>query len=451
MSRIIKIKGIGVADPSLLTSVSNEQYAARLASLEAQGKAYWDDNAWFRNVGYHSDDCAWLRDAYESKFADNNGGRRPNTANDEDWGKLWELVSAEFRAIPRWTKKYTLIEHRFEARDGVATSDLMASACEAALRVSGLPRELVDGIHLASVSADHPQTPTMAPLVQQRLGIPNTDPEGYLRNISYIDGEAACCSFLVVLRASVAALRNGDCDSALVCGGDVMSRMTSKYSRTFGSLMGDHGGALHLAAEEGPAEEDAFPPGCFFGYLDGSKEDLIKAQAGGSRLSITPEMATNPFALSYLMRMKDGGGPVAEEVRRIVLPGEDFEAHRGTLVLGGLRRAFKRPIADRADFMEFLNKIDLIVLHQANGLMVTELEQVFRERFGYRGQFYDNIQRYANTTSAANLLCLFEAWQKGTLRKGMKVMIVAFGGGFTGMTCVLNWNLPDYADLARAA
>jgi 3-oxoacyl-[acyl-carrier-protein] synthase III len=445
--RIIRIKGIGVADKSLLRSVSNEDFAARLAEREPELRAYWFGSSWFRTIGYRSEGCRWLRETYEPKFAENNGGRLPDIGSDDDWAKLWEYVSAEVRAIPRWLAKTTRIRNRLEALPHVATTDLMASAGEYALKVSGLPREEVDGLFAASVSTDHPQTPPMSSLLQHKLRIPYVD-QGGLRNISYVDGEAACCSFLAVLRLAVSALRSGECRSALVFGGDVMSRMTSLWSRTFGSLMGDHAGALHLVAEEGPEAEDAFPVGrSFFGYLDGSQADLIKAHAGGSRMRTTPEMLTNPLDQSHLMRM-DGSG-VAAHVQGLLLPGDAFDQGRATLFIAGLRRAGCL-IETAEQFTAALNSLDLIVFHQANGAMVEEQENILRNRFRYSGEFFDNIATYANTTGAANLLCLYEAWVAGKLRKGMRVMVVAFGGGFTGMTCVLNWNLPNYVPVDGA-
>lgn len=437
MPRIIRIAGIGIAADELLRPVSNQEFANRLASREPELRDYWFNNQWFRKVGYFSNGVAWLRENYEPKFQEANG-HKPDITNDADWALLWELVREETQTTPEWIKKSTGIDQRFEALPGVATSDLAVSAAKAALKISGTSPDKINGVFIASVTTDHPQTPPMAPVIAYQLGIPLTDAEGYLRNIAFIDGEAACTSFLSVLRLAVSALRCGECDSALVMGADVMSRVTSPYSRAFSVVLGDHGIAVHLVVEDGPEGEDAFPPNCFFGFTDGSCADLIMTPAGGSRLAITPEMVACPFDQSHLMRMD--GPAVGDKVGQVVVPGRRFDESRATLLVGALRRA-GYSVANAEEFSAALNTIELIVFHQANNRLLEPRERELVKRFGYRGRFYDNIERFGNTTAAANGLCLYEAWQKGILKKGMRFMVVAFGGGFTGMTYIGRWTL----------
>ena len=48
-----------------------------------------------------------------------------------------------------------------------------------------------------------------------------------------------------------------------------------------------------------------------------------------------------------------------------------------------------------------------------------------------------NIQRYGNTTAATIPLCLWE-WEK-QLHKGDKIVLAAFGGGFTWGATLISW------------
>src|SRR5438876_978222 len=50
-----------------------------------------------------------------------------------------------------------------------------------------------------------------------------------------------------------------------------------------------------------------------------------------------------------------------------------------------------------------------------------------------------NIQRYGNTSAASVPIAICEAEATGRLRKGDKVLLVAFGGGFTWGASVLEW------------
>ena len=48
-----------------------------------------------------------------------------------------------------------------------------------------------------------------------------------------------------------------------------------------------------------------------------------------------------------------------------------------------------------------------------------------------------NIQRYGNTTAATIPLCLWD-WEK-QLHKGDKIVLAAFGGGFTWGATLVEW------------
>jgi 3-oxoacyl-[acyl-carrier-protein] synthase-3 len=51
----------------------------------------------------------------------------------------------------------------------------------------------------------------------------------------------------------------------------------------------------------------------------------------------------------------------------------------------------------------------------------------------------NNIERYGNTTAATLPSLLFEAEQSGRLQRGMKVVLAAFGAGFTWGCSVIDW------------
>jgi 3-oxoacyl-[acyl-carrier-protein] synthase-3 len=75
-----------------------------------------------------------------------------------------------------------------------------------------------------------------------------------------------------------------------------------------------------------------------------------------------------------------------------------------------------------------------LVPHQANMRII---EAVARRMGISRDQVMINIQRYGNTTAATIPLCLWE-WEE-RLRKGDKIILSAFGGGFTWGAIYLKW------------
>ena len=80
------------------------------------------------------------------------------------------------------------------------------------------------------------------------------------------------------------------------------------------------------------------------------------------------------------------------------------------------------------------NDIKWLVPHQANLRII----DATAERIGLpKEKVMINIQRYGNTTAATIPLCLWE-WEN-QLKKGDKLVLAAFGGGFTWGATLVEW------------
>jgi len=78
--------------------------------------------------------------------------------------------------------------------------------------------------------------------------------------------------------------------------------------------------------------------------------------------------------------------------------------------------------------------LNWLVPHQAN---LRIIEAVARRMGIKREQVMINIQKYGNTTDATIPLCLWE--YENQLNKGDKLILTAFGGGFTWGAIYLTW------------
>ncbi|MDO8506106.1 MAG: 3-oxoacyl-[acyl-carrier-protein] synthase III C-terminal domain-containing protein, partial [Candidatus Limnocylindria bacterium] len=74
--------------------------------------------------------------------------------------------------------------------------------------------------------------------------------------------------------------------------------------------------------------------------------------------------------------------------------------------------------------------------HQAN---LRIIEGVAKRLHFPMEKVFVNIQRYGNTSAASVPIAIAEAAASGRLRRGDKVLLVAFGGGFTWGASVLEW------------
>jgi 3-oxoacyl-[acyl-carrier-protein] synthase-3 len=103
---------------------------------------------------------------------------------------------------------------------------------------------------------------------------------------------------------------------------------------------------------------------------------------------------------------------------------------------------FKFAVSNMADIsVEMMKKHNIapedlawLVPHQANMRII---EAVARRMGILREQVMINIQQYGNTTAATIPLCLWE-WED-KLKKGDKIILSAFGGGFTWGAIYLKW------------
>ena len=75
-----------------------------------------------------------------------------------------------------------------------------------------------------------------------------------------------------------------------------------------------------------------------------------------------------------------------------------------------------------------LEDIDLIIPHQAN---IRILMSVARHMKVEMNRFYVNLDRFGNTSAASVPIALSQAKEEGRLQKGMKIILVGFGGGLT--------------------
>ena len=84
-----------------------------------------------------------------------------------------------------------------------------------------------------------------------------------------------------------------------------------------------------------------------------------------------------------------------------------------------------------------LEDVDLFVYHQANSRII----RAVGGRLGLDSRkVVDYVDRFANSSTATLPIALSVAGQEGRLRTGAKVLLAAFGGGFTWGATVVEWS-----------
>jgi 3-oxoacyl-[acyl-carrier-protein] synthase-3 len=80
--------------------------------------------------------------------------------------------------------------------------------------------------------------------------------------------------------------------------------------------------------------------------------------------------------------------------------------------------------------------IDLMIPHQAN---IRIIEATARRIKLPMNRVYVNIHKYGNTSAASIPIALDEALREGRINKGNKILLVAFGAGFTWGATLIEW------------
>jgi len=245
------------------------------------------------------------------------------------------------------------------------------------------PRDL-DLVVVATTTSDE-LMPNTAPLVAHRLGATRA---------GAFDVGSACTGFLSALAVGAAQIEAGRARTVVVIGADFMSRITDPTDRSTAAVFADGAGAVVLEQTAGPGRIGPIILGS-----DG---------AGADHIYVPRTDAT--------IRMR-GHETFREAVARLSLSTE--QAARAAEVR--------------------LDDIDLFVYHQANGRILSAVG----ERLGLPAErVVDCIGQYGNTSAATLPLALEFSVRQGLLQAGDRVLLGAFGAGFTWGATVIEWGRP---------
>jgi 3-oxoacyl-[acyl-carrier-protein] synthase-3 len=296
-----------------------------------------------------------------------------------------------------WITARTGIKERRILENG-ATSDLAANAALDLIEAHNINPDEIDLIIVATVTPDM-FFPATACLVQNKIGANNA--WGY-------DISAACSGFLFAYQTGCAFVESGQYKKVLVIGADKMSSITDYTDRNTCILFGDAGAAVLIE----PSEDKSLGLQDYILRIDGSGEESLYMSGGGSLNPPTHE--TVDKKMHYLFQ--DG------------------------------KAVFKVAVKGMADVSyELMQKNGLtgedvayLVPHQANMRIITATA----ERMGLsKDKVMINIEKYGNTTAATIPLCLVEYYREGKLKKGDKIILSAFGAGYTWGSSLVVWGI----------
>lgn len=296
-----------------------------------------------------------------------------------------------------WIRTRTGIEERRIMENG-ATSDMATKAVEDLLQSTNTSAEEIDAIIVATVTPDM-LFPATACLVQDNIGA---------KNAWGFDLSAACSGFLYALQTGAGLIEGGQFNKVVVVGADKMSSIVDYTDRNSCIIFGDAASAVLLE----PTDNLDFGIQDSVLVCDGSGRDKLYLKGGGSLNPATEETVKNK--MHYLFQ--DGKAVFKVAVKQMAEVSVQV-MERNNLT---------------ADDIAFL------VPHQANKRII----DATANRMGLdKDKVMINIQKYGNTTAATIPLCLTEFYRDGKVKKGDKLILSAFGGGYTFGSIYLVWSI----------
>jgi 3-oxoacyl-[acyl-carrier-protein] synthase-3 len=294
-----------------------------------------------------------------------------------------------------WIVTRTGIRERHIAKAEEASSDLAINAARKAMADARIDAKDIDLIVVGTATSDYP-FPSTATVVQNKIGA---------KNAAAFDVAGACSGFIYAVTVVQSMIIAGKARRALVIGVETLSRITDYTDRATCVLFGDGAGAVIMEACE-PGE--GILATCM--KSDGTYADLLYQPVGGSRTPLTEERIRNR---EQFIKMK-GDGLFKYAVKAMVDAGETV-----------LRDANVK-----------ISDIDFVIPHQANLRIIEGV----RSRLGVPPEkAIVNIDRIGNTSSASIPIAFCEAKDKGIIKRGDRILMVAFGGGLTWGAVLLKY------------
>ncbi|MBV9811034.1 MAG: beta-ketoacyl-ACP synthase 3 [Solirubrobacterales bacterium] len=281
-----------------------------------------------------------------------------------------------------WIVSRTGIRARPVAADDERLSEFAARAGSAALHSAGVDPADVDLVLVATLTQDE-LMPNAAPVVAHAVG---ADRAGA------IDLGAACTGFLSGLSLGAAQIETGRAERILLIGADFTTRIVDWEDKRTAPLFGDGAGAVVL----GPAAGEVGSIGPIVLGADGSGAPAIH---------------------------------IAHADRKLRMDGPEVYRH-------AVARMGEATLAAVAGAGLALEDIDLFVYHQANGRILRALAEKLQLP---SDRVVDVIENLGNSSAATLPLSLAAAERGGRLQPGARVLLSAFGAGYTWGAGVVEW------------
>lgn len=296
----------------------------------------------------------------------------------------------------------TGIEERRFALPGTTASDLCCEAADNLLNELNVDRSDVDVLLFVSQTADY-RMPASAIILQDRLGLS--------KDTLAFDINIGCSGYVYGLSVAFMYAQQAHIRKVLLLDGETRSRVYSPKDRKTAFLFGDGGTATLID------KDDAYGKCSMLMGSDGSRQDLIKMEAGGYRNQSSLETLTE--------KVVDDFGNIRSDEHGYMNGADVF-----TFLLREIPRNFNNLLSISNYEKDMLDKF---FFHQANKYM----NDYLGKKLGVPAEKApQSLHKYGNTSSVSIPLNIVEHYGGQTI-EDEKWLLSAFGVGMSWASAIL--------------
>ena len=287
-----------------------------------------------------------------------------------------------------WIRSRTGIEQRHIAAENEMASDLAVNACFKAIESADISADKIDLIIVATTTPDM-TFPSTACILQNKLGI---------KDSPAFDVQAVCSGFVYALATADMFIRAGRCNTALVVGTEIYSRLLDWNDRSTCVLFGDGAGAVLITKSD--------QPGILSSHLhaNGSHYNTLSLPGNISHGKIQG----NPFITMEGNTVFKFAVKVMEEIVYEALSENNLQ----------------------------ISDINWLIPHQANIRII----QSTAKKLGIpMDKVVTTIAKHGNTSAASIPLALDIAVRDKRIKPNQYVLLEGVGGGFTWGAVLIRW------------
>ena len=292
----------------------------------------------------------------------------------------------------------TGVERKHIVTDGQTASDLCLRACEQLLEKLGWERDSIDLICNVTQTSDYINHPNVF-VLHDKLGLKN--------DCMSLDLYHGCPGWVVGLSTVASLMSHSSIKRALLLDGDNISSLQYGQDREGRPLFGDCGTATALEYDE-----SASPMYFQTGTNSKDGEALIRKK-GGFRQPYTFE--------EYQQEIGMRSGELSTDGIEDLMDGMSVFSFGITMPPKSIKQLCEH-------FGLSLDKVDKLVLHQANKFMVQKIAKKLKVELD-RVPF--SLRDYGNTTSASIPLTIVSQCANEYSTRHMKTLACGFGTGLS--------------------